>query len=219
MKRTFLLPLLALIVSTIAGCVDQLPTGGNQTNDVIMPLAVGNRWIGRMSLTSDRGLTWIDAFNDTLEAVGSRRLDGDTWFAMRMNGRDTGEFSNLSDGLYTMVPGCTCLRAKYPGEAGDLFEIDSMMVLLPDSAAPFWVSVGIEIVATDTTITVPAGTFTCHLYHRTILGDVDARLINETYEFYAPDIGPIRTDIYTTGLPKNGDAPDRRWELVEYSLK
>ena len=221
MRRALLL--LALPICTVIGCVDQLPTDGTRSGDAIMPLADGNRWIGRLNGTTDRGLTWMVLDDDTLEVVGSSRIDGEEWFALQLDGMIAGDYTNRDDGLYTTNSGCTCLRAKYPGDAGDLFTIDSAMVLLPDplggTATPVMMRFAVEIVSTDTVVTVPAGTFTCHLYHRVLLDDPNARFVDEIYEFYAPDIGPIRTDIYTTGLPKNGDAPDRRWELVEYDVQ
>jgi hypothetical protein len=81
-------------------------------------------------------------------------------------------------------------------------------VLVPDSTEPVTQSVGNEVMATDTSITVPAGTYSCYHYSQQIYSPANARLVFPYERFYSPDLGPVL-------LIEGG----KQWELVRAVLK
>jgi hypothetical protein len=196
MKQVCFLLLTAIL---IAGCFDS-PT--SSTSSVIMPLKVGNQWIGRV--TSDSSGTSIVSY-DTLTIVQEVVINNETWYKA-----NTGDFYiNRANGLLsTPNPNqsgdCACNVIQYPASRGDTILAPEVLVLVPGNPEPVTQKVGREVLATDSTITVPAGSFSCYHYMMKLYSPTNARLVFPNEHFYVPDLGPV---LIVSG--------GRRWELVK----
>jgi hypothetical protein len=229
MRRPFYLFLLLFL-----GCESG---GGPVTPTVIMPLAVGNRWIGQITETDSAGNV-VSVSLDTQTVYRTEIVNGETWYyrnlmplvLMPRNGKpdslsfDTVDyiFTNRTDGLYqayssqfTLRPIAPWLIAKYPASVGDTMRIDTLDMDTPPQTRV------INIVAgTQTKVTVPAGMFTCYKYQEILVhrqnGITTSRLVDSS--FYAPDIGLVQ---YIYELP-DFDNPSAShhvlWQLVRAEL-
>jgi hypothetical protein len=199
MKQLCFLLLAALL---IGGCVDQ-PT--SSTSSVIMPLKVGNQWIGRVSADS-AGAAFIGY--DTITIVQEVIINNERWYKA-----NTGDFYiNRADGLLsTPTPNlsgdCPCAIIQYPASRGDTLLLPEVQVLVPDSTDPVTQKIGREVLATDSTISVPAGSFSCYHYMMKLYSPSNAKFVYPDERFYMPDLGPV---LIVSG--------GRRWELVKATV-
>src|ERR1035437_2393770 len=122
MKRSLLL-IFVIPVVLATGC--NSGTGPPAMSSQIMPLAVGNEWIGQVTHYNAQGVSdsiWLD----TLRVSKSESINGETWYYMNVFWltNDTGHawFVDRADGLYS----CDSQHfaqawrfAKYPAKSGD----------------------------------------------------------------------------------------------------
>ena len=205
MIRTTILSALAALL--VCGCWSpSAPETGSP--GVLMPLKVGNMWIGDRTSFGPSGSTTL---RDTLVITGERTIKGETWFV----GSDGQMYINRNNGLYTWDSAgcdCDCYTAKYPSRSGDSILLPEALVLLPGSTDPVAQIVVERVVTSDTTIQVPAGSYSTYHFRPEIIEPKNARLVTPSARFYAPNVGPIR-------LQRGSDqAPVWKWELVKAVL-
>jgi hypothetical protein len=200
--------LLLLLLLPIIGCgdpVDPDPDNNGPSNSVIMPLKLGNTWIGRTTRTDANG-TVVSVTYDTLKIVREVRIDSKIWYET-----NTDELlRNDQQGLHWKLESwddCNCLRAKYPAMPADTFGTTSANVLVNNDVAE--ARLFTQVVSRDTVISVPLRTVASYHYRRRVESadpskPIDAVMIQE-HEFFAPNVGPVRR----TG--RDGSY----WELVE----
>jgi hypothetical protein len=205
-----LLTLLPLLILFLPGCSPVAPDDSNITpydsSGVMMPLAAGNMWMGKKT-TYDSGGNVVAITFDTLEIVGQTTDAGETRF--RTSGDDL--YVNRADGLWGGIGNRLAMVAKYPAKKGDHFNEMSVMVLLPDEPGPVEQKTAIQVMNTDTTITVPAGTFRCHHYRPVLLAPASVAFVSRQDYFYARNVGAV--------LIVNSGSAGSRWELVRAELK
>jgi hypothetical protein len=200
MKNLFLLLLIVLVT---AGC-SQSPTDSTPT--VIMPLEIGNQWIGRV--TSDSTGAVLVPY-DTLTILREVVIDNETWY--ETNKKTV--FINRANGLTwkdSATAECACFRTvEYPAHHGDTVHYPTTKILLPGTQDPVDKVHGKLI--TRTPVSVPAGTYECLHYRYKIFSPEGIPFISPFYtrdeKYYSPNVGPILT-IHD----------DRRWELLEVTL-
>ncbi len=202
----------------LIGCSDVPTTPDGST---IMPLTVGNSWVGKWTYYSGDGSV-IETLFDTLTITGTVKDNGVTWYEA-----NNGELlANDRKGLHynDFTPQCILypVRALYPATASDTFNsAPPTTVLVPEatgSAETINVIACNIVLTTDSTVTVPAGTFTTYVYKPDVLApnpaqSEDLQFINETIEYYTPNVGPIMREFYER------NALVKRWELVNVVLQ
>lgn len=208
-RNAILFPLLIACGVYLPSCTDLLPTAYD--DDYLMPLAVGNRWIATVVETDDflyvgEESTYLDTIVITsMSKEIYRDRTGRIWW-------------NGSDGLYRGDWNCGGPMGVYPAERGDTFATTPVaQVLLPDpnGGDPEVVEQQIcqVVIATDTLITVPAGSFRCYHYAPRLLAPAEARLVRPEHRFYAPGVGPVLIERWNT----EGEII-YRWELTDYTI-
>lgn len=199
--KTRLLALLPMLVLLLPGCN---PLAPDAPSDVIMPLAVGNMWIGN-KITYDAQGNPLSA-PDTLRVTRDMKSGSETMF----DASDGETYINRADGMWREAGQCSCLRAKYPAKQGDMFNEETTKVLLPDELAPVDMKTAMLVVSTDTTVTVPAGTYRCYHYRPVIITPTAATFITAHDYFYAPNVGLV--------LVVARGQQGYRWELVRAEI-
>lgn len=227
---------LALLGFTLTGCLDNLPViheaqshSSNQSSQVLMPLAVGNSWTGIetvntvddytqaiLTSTSERSITITDTYQS----------NGELWFQSTSDFVHIGNASyiNRKDGLHRLSSAATStsqskLDGEFPSSPGRLFFSEEYATLtLYSRPEPVKLNLVRETVATDETITVPAGTYTCYHYriYATPANPADSQfadLYGVEHEYYAPGIGPVKLE----RIKSSGDI-ERSWELTDVKL-
>jgi hypothetical protein len=193
---------LMLLALLVGGCNSMVaPEDGN----VLMPLKVGNMWIG--VATSYEGSSATTAI-DTILIVEEKVIGGETWFVADNGSR----FINRADGLHIMEEehaACENFTGRYPSRSGDSVILFESLVLLPDSDEPVNAITVNRVVTTDTTITTDAGTFSAYHYRSEVATPANARLITPESRFYKPNLGPVRIE--------HGESDNVvwRWDLVK----
>lgn len=227
--RSYFLPtlLLPIIVLLATGCGDQLPTNPSDGR-FIMPLAVGNRWVGLETTYASDGSVAGTRF-DTIEIVDVITSQGATWYKSSplKEGRVVW-YQNNKEGLHIVskvvgeIPDCNCLHLHYPAKQGESYELPSAQILLPDpnGGPPTTVEQKIDIYlqSTETKVQVPNGEHTCYLYMQRLLAPENARFVGSPpWQYYTPDLGPVKMEWYPQGDPAEGPMV-KKWELVDVRL-
>lgn len=157
---------------------------GSSTEGVIMPLSEGNQWgfvdteYDSLGAVQRTGVALMTIIKDTL-------IEDEVWYRATMAWDTTaiddwGLYTNRQSGLWIMEPGDSPeLFLKYPVIVGDAYYIDDAHGRM-------------VVVATDTVITVPHGTYSCILYHYV---DADDGEVEEAH-FMCPNVGWVRADYY-----------------------
>ncbi len=220
------LPVLASLFVLCTISLSCAPANGPiPDQQVIMPLALGNEWIGQINQYDSKG-NLDSSWFDTLSVLRSKEAGGETWYYVHVYwgyGRDTNHlwFTNRSDGLYTCDSEhfTTAYRlAKYPARPHDVcvvFENTS------DSTGLYSEYRGIGVDTTNIPVSTPAGQFQCYSYSGfdfSQAGDVGSS-IWEPSSFYSPGVGLIQWGYF--GLDgKHASIPDtdRTWQLVRAIL-
>jgi hypothetical protein len=205
----------ALALATAGGCSETAVEPDRRTLP-IMPLAVGNVWIGRSyGLDSLGGPTGVEP--DTLTIVSSESIDGETWF----RASDDRLLIGRSDGLWVRASTGDAARhlALHPASVGDVFGRDTVELPLMDTTVVFSRIVN----GVGTGMTVIAGEFKVNEYREqvaSLAGEVIAdssALWRGDEEFYAPGVGRVKAVTYRRTI--RGIETWRVWELVEARLK
>ena len=212
------------------GCGDRLPTGSSDGR-FIMPLAVGNQWIGvETTYAPDGSVTGTRL--DTIEIVdlATNTTTDETWYKSNQVENDQVVwYRNSEGGLHRMptevgmIPDCNCLQLHYPAAQGDTFLLPLAQVLIPDpnGGPPQTVTqkIGMYLESTETTVQVPNGEHKCYVYWQRIFTPKDARFSNDLpWHYYVPDLGPIKMEWYPSGDPAKGPIV-KKWELKDVVLK
>jgi hypothetical protein len=211
-----LVALLAGIAAGTAGCSNRLaPNGGK---GVIMPLAVGNRWIGKTRLT-----TGAEVF-DTLRITRDTTLRREKWY-VTSNGA---LLANHPDGLYIWDlalarrgMGKPRRALKFPIAVGDALDDLGSLTRTTDSAGNAeMVRLVLTVVSSDTLIEVEAGRYHC-IQAALQLYNADGspnhtKLINDGPVYFAPGIGLVKTDGYRPYLGSVSSSDP--WQLYSVSL-
>lgn len=216
MKKNYLLRIAGLFLlgsfsmTFLIGCGDKLPTEND--GSVIMPLKVGNMWIGRTTMYNRQG-AMIHLEIDTLTVVEAVNERGLTWYKMN-NGT---LYRNGDEGLYRL-DSCLCLDAKYPAAVSDTFNtLPPTPVLLPGEPEPVLQIVASKVFAVQESIEGLGGeNFQTHHYAPVIIQPLNARFIEERHSYYVPDLGPVLIEDYAGG--KTDGYLMRRWELVKANI-
>ena len=176
----------------------------SSTSD-ILPLGVNNAWnfigthydsLGSIIAT---GSISSNILSDTV-------IQGTTWYFHNSTILDPSVlFAEKADGLWGLslspTQGFSALFLKYPAIANETypslhFDTDTSLVV---------------VISTNQAITVPAGTFSCHHYHLSLLG-------SDIADFYlSPGTGWVRVEIY--GKKPNGQSYlSGKLELSSYAM-
>lgn len=216
--RTLVLAALALV--PLAGC-EETPTQPDRTSLPMMPLAVGNTWIGRSyGLDSLGGPTGIE--RDTLSIVATETIAAETWY----RSDDGSLYANRADGLWWRMNSTVPARmmAKHPASVGEVFGRETVRVLYPDTLDHEIDSLvyGHVVIAVGMGMTVTAGTYNVNGYQEH-LETLEGQTITEDHElwmgdqeYYAPGVGRVQHRRYE--MTPDGKALWRVWELVEARL-
>jgi hypothetical protein len=185
-----------------------------------MPVAVGNSWsyteLPAPGFAGDTNNYTLTIIKDTVMALTIEgatdighwfKITGGiaappTYYAVRSSGHWLTFFFN--DGTDTQI--VTTLMAKYPAAVGDTF---SRIYPFPLQNG----SVSVEVISTGTNVSVPAGTFSCHVYRATLA--TDGRLTFDSY--YSPGVGLVKTNFY--GLTPADSSVTREARLTGYNVK
>lgn len=220
--RVRVLSLAVYAMIAIAGCAETQPADVDRARLPIMPLAVGNRWIGHNLYFDTLGNSTVITV-DTLEIVSSMSVNGDTWFVTNTGVR----LISRSDGLWTgSATGPDLQIALHPSSVGDVFGRRTVIHDTDTTGKLDTIIQGQMVVAVAYPMDVPNGSFrvTGYRIHQVRpdgveLTDTDP-LWNEDDEYYAPGIGPVRK-IYRDYSRRSPDGfrPYRIWELLEARVK
>ena len=185
---------LAGLLVGLASCGDKVPTEWDTAQ--IMPLEVGNRWIYRESFVSIGGLNQT---YDTIEIVRKERRTSSsgeeefTYFDQKGGeyyyvGKELFiEPSPDCDTTFSLMHQCGSI-ALYPARAGDVYGEASARIRLyihdsvRDRANPMMANI---VLSTDTTISTPAGYFSCYLYTQILTRPVsDSAVVEMPLHYY-----------------------------------
>ena len=144
---------------------------------VIMPLAVGNKWIAEYLEYNDGGVSRRRL--DTTSVERDTVIDGELRYMISVA---TG-YVNRDDGLYMWgldrQLGSPVLFFKYPASVGD--------EIRPSSHAGDSVWLVIRVRSVNESVTVPAGTFSCYHY---VFATNTGQEISRSY--LAPNVGFVK---------------------------
>jgi len=196
-----------------------------------MPLKIGNRWIGQITVYDTNGNV-ASTRRDTLAVYKSEVINGETWYYRTMspavltvrNGNpdtlifDTVQyaFTNRSDGLYQYGFPPTCI-AKYPAKEGDTLFKRALGTF--DTNSRFTT---VDLVrSTSAVIAVPGGTFNCYQYQTVSVQSLGGKEITTIgpSRYYAPGVGIVQYEYYISG-PNDPPFTEHRevWQLVRAEL-
>jgi len=212
-----LAPLVLLIF--LSACSNK-GTNNELSDQQIMPLAVGNSWtfmeLPAPGFSGDTTVYTQSVTKDTLMSITINSvIDIGHWFKVAgFLGMPPTFFANRSSGFFqtffyfdgTSTQVITTLVAKYPATVGDLYS-----QAFPPPIQN--VSQRVEVLDTDSVITVPAGTFTCYVYRITLLSD--GRRIYDA--FYSVGTGLIKSHFYELAPGDNRVTSEVR--LIGFDLK
>lgn len=158
----------------------------------IIPLAVGNEWqMKRTQFALNGDIENVDTLSFSIDSVFT--VSGHMWYHFNPDRL----MSNRPDGLWQkdIYQGDESLWRRYPAKVGDTTDRGvHFLTSIQDSARMLYI-----VVATDTMITVPAGSFRCVEYQMRYL-DRQGRLVpgfESVYnysDFYSPGVGFILTE-------------------------
>ena len=143
--------------------------------DAIMPLGIDNTWTARNTSYDIYGNELFSS-TATMLIVRDTIISGDRWYIDQSDML----YANRADGLYRRnSQNRTYLFLKYPAAVDQAYAGD------PDASETLVVK------SVDTSITVAAGTYLCHMYESRKSGELAT-----VHYYYALDIGPIRFNTY-----------------------
>jgi len=185
-----------------------------------MPLAVGNSWsydeLPAAGFTGDTNNYTLSIIKDTVMTLTiDSVIDIGRWYRVTgFPGMPPTYYANRGNGfwqtfIHVDILGnvlVTDLIAKFPATIGDTYS----RIFPPPLQTG---STDAEVMATDSTITVPAGTFKCYVYRVTLSSD--SRLSFDA--FYAPGIGSVKINYYDLAPANNSIT--RVTKLGSYNIK
>lgn len=216
MKKLIFTGFILILFSLIISCNDIVDSDDNilvtklnyknvkvdQTNDVLMPLSANKTWYYIVE-EYDENSSIINSYIDSIVVKSAYVIDNEQWFDIYMPYISTNTLllTNTDIGLWIKCNGCeneSFLLAKYP-DYSEEFASDYLQIEGIENAVGAEYQnldeVIIKKVGSEQMITVPLGKFDCIKYNGTFLSD---ELNNRNYmtEFYKPDLGLVKADIY-----------------------
>lgn len=182
-----------------SSCSNNTGTGGTGLIIPIVPLGAGFYWVMETT-TFDNNGTPIKTITDTIHIYDDTHLSpkGVTFYHF-----DNTYVTERSDGLYNtdLSFGGPYLYLKFPASVNDVFRdgqltktINFPTALKPDSMVT--ISTDYRVGAVNTSISVPAGVFSCNEYVTT-WSDVKYHSPYELdYYFYSANVGPVQIEHY-----------------------
>ncbi|MDQ1265286.1 MAG: hypothetical protein QG635_436 [Bacteroidota bacterium] len=217
--RFLLLVIIALLPLSF-GCQEDSTNVVHAQGDYIMPLAVGNMWVGRVQRVDSNGNVLSTSY-DTVRVDRDTIINGDQWFISNFGGQIFRNFSNW--GLktkYSYMPDTIYEFLKYPAAIGDIILRDTTIGTSRISGKTDTVVYGLEVADDDTTIAVPFGNYECYYYkpyYKKLDGsqsDIEVPLVGDNW--YTPGYGIIKVIMFDISEP---DAKIKLvWELVYLEL-
>jgi hypothetical protein len=189
--KSFLNALLfCLAVFLLTSCKKSNPVDSSPSVLQIWPLKSGNTWAYHLIYYDTTGAisqSGSGAFVVTTDTI----VGGETWY--HISGSGTTFYTNRSDGFWVMS-----------NSTSGLFQ--GLLFKYPDSAGDSWNYGGDQIFvqSTDTSITVPAGTYHCYEYRLLY----NSKPVCDYY--YCPGVGFIAEDYYSS---TNSGRLYRAWSL------
>jgi len=197
MKSLVITVILALLLITLSSCKKSNPVGSS-SGEQPWPLHVGNTWVYRWT-EFDTNEVALRTGYDTTIVTRDTIIAGNTWY--QGVPASTSLLRNASDGVWMMSAGHPILVWKYPATVGE-----SYTFVWAGTTYQCWVQ------ATDTSLTVPEGTHTCHEYRSYSYSQV------QEVDYLSPGTGPVVEEFYDQS---NSGRPfcSERLELVSVSLE
>ena len=209
-----LLILLVLTASTLlfGGCAKSNPVGANLSQPGIVPLSVGNRWTYKDFSYDTTGVV-TDSSGETHGILADTVLFGKRMFSYN------GMFCANADSGLVEYGGLSFISEPPPPH--DTTVTFSLLYRYPVSAGDQYSTIGwqIHVGTTDTSITVPAGTFHCIRYEF-----YQSSSTSKSYEYYdnylCPQVGEVLdVSYFADSYPKSPNRVSSVMELQSYSLK
>ena len=206
----------AICLATVflASC-DSATTGPSTQQGAIMPLAVGNTWVYKVSILNNDGSTGSSYF-DTVKIINSMIYNGDSIFAF-----NHGTAGKLNDEGYSIAifgSDNFQLFAKYPTATGEIFRRDTLTFEDMDSLGNIIFDTSLITFfckENPSSISVPAGSYSAVQYQYDVTS-LHADFQDREVYYYAPGIGEVYSYSYSWS---NGLVPFYKRELVSVDLK
>ncbi|MDB5033344.1 MAG: hypothetical protein JWQ98_585 [Chlorobi bacterium] len=186
-------------VMAISGCSSSSPSspGTGNPSGKLIPLALGNQWL-YTSTTYDSTGAVTGTKTDTTRVSADTLIRGERFFFF--NDDHATPTANRSDGIYywDIASGTARIYMRIPGTVGDVYERGNQRYTL---------------ISTNTTVTVPAGVFSCYQISLTDVTNSKAEAILSV----APGTGTVKIE----AKGKRGDGSvfvGLRSEMKSYKL-
>lgn len=215
--RHLIAAIIAIGLVIFVGCGDK---GSGPKDTVIMPLKVGNSWLGTLTDYDSNGvIVQVDTLK--LGVLRDTTISDEKWFivgTINEGINKVGTFNVMShrnDGIWLAncrpPDGQPCLLYKYPAVAGDNYDFGPEVLAI------------VTVLSTNRIVSVPAGQYRCYCYSFDYdLSAIDyggvTRISLTEMMCLAPDVGLVKTELYHA---YNGGAEylSQQWELEILDLK
>ncbi|MBC8145334.1 MAG: hypothetical protein H7X80_07095 [bacterium] len=215
-----ILSLLTLLGSGLFGCSTEV-VEPDRASLKIMPLAVGNRWIGRNLYYDTLGNNTIIT-QDTLEIISSVVINGEKWYVTN----DSTRMINRSDGLWISDSATSVGRliAKHPASIGEVFSRRQQVFTYRDSVdRSETLNEGFLVVAVNFHLEFQDRAYNVtgyRVYRESLAGTelgINDSLWSDDVTYYAPLIGRVHSRYFARST--HGQGAYRVWELLEARLQ
>lgn len=206
-----------------------------QTNNVIKPLKVGNLWNYKFYKYYEPEDDYVFLENYSLEVVERVEINDEVWFLM--NDETPHSYTYLTNTDVGLLQNCNCpedkyaeewiiMKAQYPSSVGDEYLGESYPSIISENNETIELTTQmIRKLSSIEHIKINGRHYHCYKYitykH---LKTKDGELINRDIffiDYYAPNIGLVKMDLYTKNLKNNTgkSIPDHILEIENYDLK
>lgn len=213
--------LISLSLFMAAACSNSNPTSSEMSEAVLMPLATGNTWLYQTQLFISgnpvEGLT--DSTGSRIIGQTQVSFEGQTFgvgiqeFFDPASGRAReAKWLNWNgeDGLYSLGGisiGDTlvrkALRRKFPAKVGESWRVPNLVYDLFERKFAIKDTLTFTCVSTDTPFVTLADTFQhCYVYHHKRSQGDDILLLEDVFDYYAPNYGFVGQEVKTEGILK-----------------
>jgi hypothetical protein len=196
MKPIVIPSILAILVVAGPSCHsnDAAPSSPVTSVDVIIPLAVGNEWVAHVASWDSSGRANVIRI-DTARIVRDTTIQLERWFVDNRGNHVT----NRPTGYWVLSNAVASMFLKYPVSLNDNYPYGNDTI---------------GVVSRDTSITVPAGTFSCVCYHISYGTQSVARQIL----LASPNKGIVRREVVAR-TPSGREYLESRADLQTFQLK
>jgi hypothetical protein len=212
MEKNFIKYFVFLVLLVLmTNCKDE-PFNPSNSNDVILPLALGNNWqyFKYEFSSSDKDSIYnFDTVNVIVKSVLTHNQE--KWYDLEMTYNSQPNhyydyvYTNKSDGLWFLdnpFNYANFIIHKYPTIENDTIIYENWRQERMDT---------IVTISTAKELNVPAGKFTCYYYFTN----------NTTSDYFCPGVGKIKF-LHILKIDTLGQIPDTLWychELMNYKIK